>query len=77
MLGTLSVTLVISMLLAYYNVVRRAADQSALRKQAVAARSQATWHCTLQPSVLARQDCLRAIPKLLADGDIPTVLVSQ
>lgn len=77
LLGAFPVTLAISMLLAHYNVVRDAVDQSALRKQVLATRSNHIWRCTLQPRVLARQDCMLAIPKPLADGHSSTLQVSQ
>jgi hypothetical protein len=77
LLSAFSAALVISLLMAFYNVVSQAVNQSALLQQALAAQSQAVWRCKLLPSVSARQDCLQAIPALLASNDRPTALVSR
>ena len=77
MLSALSAALVVSMLLAFYNVVSQAVYLSALHQQALAARSQGIWRCKLLPSVSARQGCLTGIPKLLASGDRSTAPVSR
>ena len=55
LLSAFSTALVISLLLAFYNVVNQATNQSAFRQQALAAQSQAVWRCKLLPSVSARQ----------------------
>ncbi|MDR3369001.1 hypothetical protein [Rhodoferax sp.] len=76
MLSAFSVVLVVSMLLAFYNVVCQAVSQSALYQQAMAAQSQAIWRCKRMPSVSARHDCLLAVPTLLVSSDRPTSPVS-
>jgi hypothetical protein len=76
MLSAFSAALVIGMLLAFYNVVRQAAYESALHQQALAAQSQAIWRCKRIPSISARRGCLLAVPTLLASSDRPTAPVS-
>ncbi|HEY8904785.1 MAG TPA: hypothetical protein VIM63_01985 [Rhodoferax sp.] len=77
MLSAFSAALVIGMLLTFYNVVSQAAYESALHQQALVAHAQGTWRCKRLPNASARQDCLLAIPKLLANGDIATAQVSR
>lgn len=77
MLSVFSTALVGGLLLAFYNVVRQAAVESALHQQALAVHAQGTWRCKQLPNASARQDCLLAVPKLLANGDIATAQVSR
>ena len=77
MLSVFSAALVGSLLLAFYNVVRQAALMSAVHQQALTAHAQGTWRCKRLPNASARQDCLSAIAKLLANGDTTTAQVSR
>lgn len=74
LLAVFSTALVGGLLVAFYNVVRQAVQDSAVHQQALAAHAQGTWRCQRLPSGSARQDCLLAIPKLLANGDIATAV---
>ncbi len=76
MLSVFSAALVGSLLLAFYNVVQQAVHESAVHQQAQAAHAQGTWRCQRLASASARQNCLLAIPKLLANGDIAIAQVS-
>jgi hypothetical protein len=77
MLSAFSAALVVGLLLAFYNVVSQAAVVSAVHQQALVAHAQGTWRCKRLPNATERQDCLLAIPKLLANGDIATAQVSR
>lgn len=52
----------IAILLMFHTVVTQAVIQGALRQQALAARSQAIWHCQMIPGPMARQNCLSNAP---------------
>ena len=48
----------LGLLLAFYQVVRGAVDQAALRRQAVAVQADASWRCQWLPGHGASQHCL-------------------
>jgi hypothetical protein len=47
----------VGLLLAFYQVVRGAVDQAALRRQAVALQADALWRCPLAPGQGASPQC--------------------
>ena len=56
--GILAALAVLGLLLAFYQVVRDAVDQAALRRQAVALHANAAWRCQMAPGFHASQRCL-------------------
>ena len=63
-LGILAALAGFGLLLAFYQVVRGAVDQAALRRQSVVLQADATWRCQLAPGHGASPHCLAKLESM-------------
>ena len=62
--GILAALAGLGLLLAFYQVVRGAVDQAALRRQSVVLQADATWRCQLAPGHGASPHCLAKLASM-------------